>query len=219
MPTIRPLRAPLPASALAVALALAGCAVQPERQVDGADPEPQAFRCGDDRVLARFRPGEVELRIADRTWVLPAVVAASGARYAQGADEFWSRGSEARLRLDGVSSECRLEAVDPWRQAQDRGAAFRAVGQEPGWVAELGPGPAAWLEVQLDYGARTLRIEPTRRLADAAGVAGDSGGEAVELRISPEPCTDVMSGEAFEMTARLRVGARSLAGCGRFLAD
>lgn len=219
MSPTRLLRALLPACA--IASAIAGCAVQPERQVAAAGAEPQAFRCGHERVLAHFRPGAVELVLAGRSWLLPAVVAASGARYAQGDDEFWSRGTEARLRLDGVSMSCRVEALDPWRQAQARGAAFRAVGQEPGWVAELGPGPGpgAWLVVQLDYGARSLRIEPTRRLADAAGVAGEAGGEAVELRISPEPCTDVMSGEAFEMTANLRVGERSLAGCGRFLAD
>lgn len=213
----RPLRVLLSVSAIAIAIA--GCAVQPERHQVAADAAPQAFRCGDERVLARFRPGQVELEVAGRTLSLPAVVAASGARYAQDGDEFWSRGSGARLRLDGVAMECRAETLDPWRHAQARGVAFRAVGQEPGWVAELGPGPQAWLEVQLDYGARTLRIEPTRRLAGAAGVAGEAGGEAVELRISPEPCTDLMSGEAFEMTANLRVGARSLAGCGRFLAD
>lgn len=196
---------------------LAGCAATPSR--DDAGTTPQAFRCGDEVVLARFLPGEVELTVAGGTRRLPAAVAASGARYARGDDEFWTRGTEGRLRIDGVRRDCSVVPVDPWGDARARGAGFRAVGQEPGWVAELGPGPEAWLTVQLDYGSRTLRVDRTRRLDDAAGVVGEAGGETVELRIGLAPCIDTMSGEPFEATAELRVGERRLAGCGRFLAD
>ncbi|MBX3726162.1 MAG: MliC family protein [Xanthomonadales bacterium] len=208
---------PMRALLAVAASVLAGCAATPSRNDAGSGP--QAFRCGDEEVLARFLPGEVELAWAGGSRRLPAAVAASGARYARGNDEFWTRGDQGWLRLDGVRRDCVVIPVDPWRDARARGAGFRAIGQEPGWVAELAPGPDAWLAVQLDYGSRTLRAERTRRLADAAGVVAEVDGETVTLRIRPEPCIDVMSGEAYEATAELRIGDRRLAGCGRFLAD
>lgn len=216
MPSIAALRSLLPALA---GLAFAGCATSPAPERAAGGEPPQRFQCGDAALDAWFRPGEVELALDGRRRVLPAVVSASGARYVSGADVFWSHGAEATLTLDGVVRRCQVVPVDPWRQARLRGVDFRAVGQEPGWLAELGTGPQAWLDLQLDYGARTLRVAATRRLADAAGVAGEADGEPVELRIRPQSCVDTMSGEAFEATVELRVGDRRLAGCGRFLAD
>jgi heat shock protein HslJ len=83
-------------SLLIVALA----AGTPDRQ----PPASANFRCGDTLVRATFPQGEAHLEVDGRTFRLEQAPSASGARYVAAqpvAIEFWSRGSEATLTLDG----------------------------------------------------------------------------------------------------------------------
>ena len=78
--------------------------------VPGAGPdEPgdaashRAYDCGGHPVHAVFGGERVALALAGsgRSLLLPAAIAASGARYAIDGNEFWSRGSEASFTLAG----------------------------------------------------------------------------------------------------------------------
>lgn len=74
--------------------------------------ETDLFVCDDTEVRARFPPGRVELdlgrtdgRAAERL-VLPLVLSASGARYADGSSMFWQKGPQARLGHAGRTLDC-----------------------------------------------------------------------------------------------------------------
>lgn len=61
-------------------------------------------------IMAVYRTGtaaSVQITRGERIWVLPAVTAGSGARYAQDGIVFWTKGGEARFEQGEHSSVCR----------------------------------------------------------------------------------------------------------------
>lgn len=110
------------------------------------------------------------------------------------------------------------EAIDDvWHKAALRGVAFRAIGQEPGWLLEITNGES--IMISTDYGNKVqdyAYVEPIvfqneRRTRYVTGEAG------VIVEILGEPCTDVMSGESFEVSVSIIEPDRRLEGCGRAL--
>lgn len=201
------------------ALLLAACQTTP---MDPLGEELRtSYQCGEMRVETQLAGDHLLLRLPERDVRLQPVVSASGARYGDDrGNDFWSKGREqALLRLEqGPWLACQVsEGRSPWVAARDRGVAYRAVGQEPGWWLELNSGETPAMVVVLDYGQRRLELPRTRALAGEAGFAGQSDGRVVQLRILHEACTDVMSGEAFPTRAKLRLGDVVYSGCGRFL--
>ena len=104
-----------------------------------------------------------------------------------------------------------------WYRAKLRGVAFRAIGQEPGWLLEITNGEEILLVT--DYGQNRNSypyVEPivyqeerrTQFVLDAYGVT-------VEIR--GNHCTDVMSGEEFEVSVSIIMTDRRLEGCGQAL--
>ncbi len=214
---------------------LAACRPAPEAVPgpSGADASPAAappppdvveagFRCGDLLAGARFDNvrSELVLTIATRRIVLPQALSASGARYSDAAgNEFWNRGDEATLVLDGQHHDCTTtDELSPWDGARGRGAVFRGLGTEPFWSLEVGGGDAPDIQLALDMGERPLRVARAVRLPERAGFHGiaDDGSE-VELRIGRAECSDGMSDQAYPATVELRVGSDILRGCGAFL--
>jgi uncharacterized membrane protein len=104
-----------------------------------------------------------------------------------------------------------------WHQAKLRGVAFRAIGQEPGWLLEIKNGTEILLVT--DYGQNRNSypyVEPVvyqdeRRTQYVL----ESYGVTVEIR--GRRCTDVMSGEEFEVSVSIIMTDRRLEGCGRAL--
>lgn len=103
----------------------------------------------------------------------------------------------------------------------DPSPSFRAIGQEPGWLAEVARGDAPAIRLLLDYGERRLSLQRSTRFGGDGdltfGHRGTAEGTVVELRIHRETCHDTMSGEAFETRVELRVGEERFVGCGMFL--
>jgi putative lipoprotein len=116
---------------------------------------------------------------------------------------------------DGGFDEASINSI--WHEAKLRGVAFRAVGQEPGWLLEISDG--AEILLVLDYGESRKSypfVEPvvyqeermTRYIIDE--------GELI-IEIRGQHCEDVMSGEQFEVSVTIIMPDRRLAGCGRAL--
>ncbi|MFN3842752.1 MAG: hypothetical protein ACK4RW_05735 [Rehaibacterium terrae] len=103
----------------------------------------------------------------------------------------------------------------------DPAPGFRAIGQEPGWLAEVARGDAPAIRLLLDHGERRLTLPRSTAFDQdgnrSFGYRGMADGLAVELRIHRETCHDTMSGEAFETRVELRVGEERFDGCGMFL--
>jgi len=107
---------------------------------------------------------------------------------------------------------------DPWLDARTRGVDFRAVGQEPGWFAEI---DGQSLRLVYDYGER----ETVTSVA-AAGIdqgrtlyRSTTANPPVVVAIEDRRCGDAMSGQPFPSTVVVTIGARALHGCGRALRE
>ena len=187
----------------------------------GADTGTTHWQCGDSQLSLRYDAAatQAELSLPDGVLTLPQAVSASGARYAdQRGNEFWSKGSQATLTLQGKPQvDCtQTDQPSPWAQAAQRGLSFRGIGTEPGWLVEVGPGAAPALHAELDYGERSIDVTSTE--AFASGYRGNTGdGVAVELQIRNETCSDGMSDQSYPTATTLVVGDRSYQGCGRYL--
>lgn len=110
--------------------------------------------------------------------------------------------------------------ASPWEQARARGIAFRGIGNEPGWLVEVGTGELPTLHAELDYGERKIEIARAQPLSGVSGYAGTtSDGVEVELQLQRGDCSDGMSDQTYPVSAKLSVGDKTYAGCGRFLQE
>jgi uncharacterized membrane protein len=104
-----------------------------------------------------------------------------------------------------------------WQRAKLRGVAFRAIGQEPGWLLEITNGTEILLVT--DYGQNRHSypyVEPVVYQEERrTQFVLESYGVTVEIR--GQHCSDVMSGEKFESSVSIIMTDRRLEGCGRAL--
>jgi len=106
--------------------------------------------------------------------------------------------------------------ADVWHQAKLRGVAFRAIGQEPGWLLEITEGKGFLLVT--DYGSNRNNYEFVEPQVDVDARRTRyvlSEGPVIEIR--GESCTDTMSGESFAVTVTIVLPEQALRGCGRAL--
>jgi membrane-bound inhibitor of C-type lysozyme len=210
-------------------IALYGCAhTDPDNtaQADTPATETQArtfvYECPDDfSFVARTETGKVWLFLPGQTIDLPQVASASGTRYSNGSDMFWSKADEALIETgDGKHAGCRNNRAKAiWEHAKLNGVDFRALGNEPGWYMEISNRQDILLVS--DYGQRTYRFpssviksEPHSRTAIYSASNDDS---MIEVVIKGDPCRDSMSGEAFPATVSVRIDNKKYHGCGRAL--
>ncbi len=104
-----------------------------------------------------------------------------------------------------------------WHRAKLRGVAFRAIGQEPGWLLEITNGTEILLVT--DYGQNRNSypyVEPVVYQEERrTQYVLESDGVTVEIR--GQRCSDIMSGEEFEVSVSIIMTDRRLEGCGRAL--
>lgn len=231
------MRIPRPPLTALAALLLAACAPEPPAPAPGPSQPPAGpvaplaapsadtvhWQCGELGVAAHDlgHADLIELSFSGRSLVLPIAVSASGARFAddQGR-EFRTRGDSAILALPGEPArECSRSArPSPWYQAAARGVRFRAIGNEPGWLLEVGHGERPDLYAELDYSERVVKahgLDP-----DGDGWTGQTAdGTAVAVAVERGDCGDGMSGERLEAAVRLQLGDAQYRGCGAWLDD
>lgn len=104
-----------------------------------------------------------------------------------------------------------------WHQAKLRGVAFRATGQEPGWLLEITNGEEILLVT--DYGSSRAEMPYVEPIVSQEERRTEYVLEDYDttIEIRGERCTDSMSGEEFEVTVTIKQTDRELRGCGRAL--
>lgn len=111
-------------------------------------------------------------------------------------------------------------SASPWEESRARGIGFRGIGNEPGWMVEVGMGETPALHAELDYGERKLDIARMQALSGILGYAGKTAdGAEVKLHLQREDCSDGMSDNTYPVAAKLIVGDKTYTGCGRFLQE
>lgn len=181
-----------------------------------------AYACPDGFTFAaRVLPERAWLFLPGEVRELPAVPAASGARYAEGGADFRSEGGEVLLQSGAtVHSGCRPDpARTPWAKAKLEGVDFRAVGNEPGWSLEIILDGA--MRFVTDYGQSWYTFptpEPrVDRIRAQTWYQASAGGHTLEVLLEGRECADSMSGEVFAVTVRVTLDGRDYSGCGRAL--
>jgi uncharacterized membrane protein/membrane-bound inhibitor of C-type lysozyme len=227
-------RAVLAAAGIA-ALTAAGCdreapaPAPPETTAAGVEPTPTrrefdvfVYDCGEGaRFTVLVDEDAALLLLPDSARRLRHEPAASGARYAQGDDLFWSKGDEALLVVDGVEhAGCVRDTVAAvWEDARIRGVDYRAVGNEPGWHLEIVEnGRTVFVG---DYGATQLEFAtpvPRRAHDGSRHFAWHDGAQRFEATLREARCHDTMADISYALTVTVEWNGRTLAGCGQALA-
>jgi putative lipoprotein len=177
---------------------------------------------GDVSFTVRTGPGELALwapeSLGGAYTVLAASPPGSPQRYQESDSVVVIDGDSATFEIGGQRfADCMSNpAKVPWADAKRRGATFRALGNEPAWNLEIFPDRVAMVT--------NLGEDRTELAHDGPAVDGTRttyratrDGRELTVVIERQPCTDTMSGEAFEAAATVTFGEETFRGCGRFL--
>jgi uncharacterized membrane protein len=119
-------------------------------------------------------------------------------------------------QVDAVVREQELAKNSVWHKARLRGVAFRAIGQEPGWLLEIINDEEILLVTE--YGKTRNAypyVEPQEDKTARKTIYQIR--DDTNILIESKPCSDSMSGESFEVTVTVMLGDKKLQGCGRAL--
>ncbi len=123
-------------------------------------------------------------------------------------------GAQEQAGQDPVAQE--LAMNDVWHKAKLRGVAFRAIGQEPGWLLEITNGKEILLVTNFGQERKSLSyVEPQEDKAARKTIFAID--DSTRVLIEGKPCSDSMSGESFQNTVSITIGDHVLKGCGRAL--
>jgi heat shock protein HslJ/uncharacterized lipoprotein YbaY len=167
------------------------------------------FQCGDQRATVSFTQDAMRLEVGGQAFDLRQAVSGSGARYEVPGDpttSFWNVGRRATLVVKGRTfPEC--------VQVDERRTAFRARGNEPGWVLDI---DGDRLKLDTRYGAR--RYETATPAAQRAGAftryATRVDGRDLTVTVFNRLCRDNMTGMRYPHAVEVLLGDEKLAGCG-----
>jgi uncharacterized membrane protein len=117
---------------------------------------------------------------------------------------------------DPVKREQELAKSNVWHKAKLRGVAFRAIGQEPGWLLEIKNGEE--ILVVTNYGQKRKRFPYVDSREDRAARKTVFQVDAnTSVLIEGKPCSDSMSAESFDTSVTVTLGEQVFKGCGRAL--
>jgi uncharacterized lipoprotein YbaY/uncharacterized membrane protein len=174
-----------------------------------ASPSGTVMWCGGVRIAVRFDDAGAVLHSGGRQWSLTRQPSASGARYVAADDPttiWWNKGERAQLTIAGRDHpECRLAVPDqPF---------LRALGNEPGWLLELGDDTAMLVT---DYGRQRVALPVAITASSATHTlhVGRDAGRRIAVAVHDRPCTDTMSGAVFPYTVEIELDGTRHTGCG-----
>ena len=117
---------------------------------------------------------------------------------------------------DPVSREQEQAKNNVWHAAKLRGVAFRAIGQEPGWLLEITNGEEILLVTDYGKNKNSYSFVKPQEDKNARKTVFQIDTDTSVL-IEGKTCNDTMSGESFEVTVTVTQGEKKLKGCGRAL--
>lgn len=207
-------------------LVLVACSSADRRGWTGAEDDGSneamivGYHCTEpESLVVRYTQDQASLWIDEAWLVLPRLISASGERYSDGETVFWGKGKEAWFVHPGLADQtCTFaEVPSQWAEAEGRGVAVRAIGQEPGWLLEIHVGGGA--DFSYDYGTGHVGFDQTvsSSQTDALIYKARTSGHSLVARITPGPCLDSMSGEYMTHHVEVTFDNKPYKGCGRIL--
>ena len=177
------------------------------------------WQCADGQTLVMrnlVREKAIAIDFHDGTRRLDQTVSASGTRYADSVMAFWTKGGTATLERQGTPTvQCEERRAASLREdARVRGVIYRALGNEPGWVLEIGP--AARLSWTTNFGQDRYDFEQAQAATAPDGTTvytAQNEAVAIKATVKAERCVD--DGEVeFDHVVTVESGGQTLRGCG-----
>ncbi len=200
-------------------------AAPPQGLAPAADEVPAGvlrayvWHCADGQTLVMrnlLREKAIAIDFHDGTRRLDQVVSASGARYADGVMVFWTKGSTATLERQGAQAvQCDERRADSLREdARARGVIYRGLGNEPGWVLEIGPADRLSWTTNFGQDRHDFAQAQATTSPDGASVyTAQNDAVTIKASIKAERCVD--DGEVvFDHVVTLESGGQTYRGCG-----
>jgi membrane-bound inhibitor of C-type lysozyme len=177
------------------------------------------WHCADGQTLVMrnlVREKAIAIDFHDGARRLDQTVSASGARYADGVVVFWTKGGTATLERQGAPPvQCEERRADSLREdARARGVVYRALGNEPGWILEVGP--ASRLSWTTNFGQDRFDFEQAQAATTPDGATvytAQQGDVSIKASIRAERCVDDGDVE-FDHVVTVESGGQTLRGCG-----
>jgi len=177
------------------------------------------WQCADGQTLVMrnlFREKAIAIDFHDGTRRLDQTISASGARYADSVMVFWTKGSTATLERQGAPVvQCEERRADSLREdARARGVVYRALGNEPGWILEIGP--ASKLSWTTNFGQDRYDFEQAQATAMSDGTSvytAQKDAVALKATVKAERCVDDGDVE-FDHVVTVESGGQTYRGCG-----
>jgi putative lipoprotein len=177
------------------------------------------WQCADGQTLVMrnlLREKAIAIDFHDGTRRLDQTISASGTRYADSVMVFWTKGSAATLERRGAPAmRCEERRADSLREdARVRGVVYRALGNEPGWIIEVGP--ASKLSWSTNYGQDRYDFEQAQAATapDGANVyTAQKDAVSIKASIKAERCVD--DGDVtYDHVVTVESGGQTYHGCG-----
>ena len=169
------------------------------------------------RMKNLLRDDAVTVELHEGARKLPRVESASGAKYSDGSITFWNKGEAATWERTGTAAvDCRLDRYQSLlADARQRGVVYRGTGNEPGWHAEVGrDGHLLFVNQYGQERHEFAKSQLTESIEHGIRVyQADLGGQRLRITVSKEPCTDDMSGQAFDHRMVVKHGGQTYNGC------
>jgi uncharacterized membrane protein len=164
--------------------------------------------------------GELLLVLPEGAALLRRAESAAGERWAAEGVVFQERAGEARLETgDGVARRCREDRPRaPAEAAKLRGVEFRATGEEPGWVLEIGPRRTVFVT---DQGETRVELPTPEPSADPGAAAtryrAVGGGHELVVTVHERRCPDATGAALSGSRVEVALDGRLHHGCGQSL--
>jgi membrane-bound inhibitor of C-type lysozyme len=177
------------------------------------------WHCADGQTLVMrnlVREKAIAIDFHDGTRRLDQTISGSGARYADSVVVFWTKGGTATLERQGAPPvQCEERRADSLREdARARGVVYRALGNEPGWILEVGP--AGRLSWTTNWGQDRFDFEQAQASTAPDGATvytAQQGDVSIRASIKAERCVDDGDVE-FDHVVTVEAGGQTLRGCG-----
>ena len=207
------------------------------QRADNNIPHPintRVWRCGDDTFVGRLGAGEVAVFLPQGYKVLSQISFIDDPVYQEDdvkirfEDRAIPAGENVTLEIgEQHYQHCKNDRYAAiWEHAKLTGVQFRALGNEPGWILELGENNRAVLsanyhqvvvEAPMQDPENNQSGRHSRYQLTTFPAAKDEAGTALQIDIWAETCLDSMSGEQFETRVTVKMAGAEWQGCGKSL--
>ncbi|MEE8588764.1 MAG: MliC family protein [Sulfurimonadaceae bacterium] len=177
------------------------------------------YNCSDGyNFVVKVEQEEAWLFLPSKTVKAKKQKSASGIKYNAGNVVYWGKGYEAILEVGKKTYRCKNDGIAAtWERAKLNGVAFRAIGNEPGWILEITSDKEVSFLTNL--GQDKTHFEIIEKFSDYNSTEYEmrSHNNLLHMRIENRPCQDTMVDRVYESTVYINFDGVNMKGCGKAL--